>query len=164
MVWHVYSSICDYQNKFLIMSLWRWHLDPTAHALTGLWREIMTFFLRITHLITTITVTHYSDVIMRAIASQMTHVSMVYSTFVRAHIKENLKAPCHWLCGGISPMAGESPAQRASNAQNISIWWRHDVFHFRQVVLVDTIFYIVKWQYFQMHTQKGNKSSGIFIF
>ena len=24
-----------------------------------------------------------------------------------------------------SPMAGESPAQRASNAENISIWWRH---------------------------------------
>ena len=29
------------------------------------------------------------------------------------------------LCGGNSPMTGEFPAQRASNAENASIWWRH---------------------------------------
>ena len=29
------------------------------------------------------------------------------------------------LCKGNSPMTGEFPAQRASNAENISIWWRH---------------------------------------
>ena len=31
------------------------------------------------------------------------------------------------LCGGNSPMTGEFPAQRASNAENVSIWWRHHV-------------------------------------
>ena len=25
----------------------------------------------------------------------------------------------------ISPVTGEFPAQRASNAENVSIWWRH---------------------------------------
>ena len=31
------------------------------------------------------------------------------------------------LCAGNSPMTGELPAQMASNAENISIWWRpHD--------------------------------------
>ena len=35
-------------------------------------------------------------------------------------IKENIKAPPHWpLCG--------FPAQMASNAENVSIWWRHHV-------------------------------------
>ena len=39
---------------------------------------------------------HYDDVIMDAIASQMTSLASVYSD---AHIKENIKAPRHWpLC------------------------------------------------------------------
>ena len=29
------------------------------------------------------------------------------------------------LCAGNSPVTGEFPAQRARNAENISIWWRH---------------------------------------
>ena len=29
------------------------------------------------------------------------------------------------LCVGNSPVTGEFPAQRASNAENVSIWWRH---------------------------------------
>ena len=29
------------------------------------------------------------------------------------------------LCEGNSPVMGEFPAQRASNAENDSIWWRH---------------------------------------
>ena len=29
------------------------------------------------------------------------------------------------LCEGKSPMTGEFPAQRANNAENVSIWWRH---------------------------------------
>ena len=29
------------------------------------------------------------------------------------------------LCAGNSPVIGEFPAQRTSNAKNVSIWWRH---------------------------------------
>ena len=29
------------------------------------------------------------------------------------------------LCAWNSPVTGEFPAQRASNAENVSIWWRH---------------------------------------
>ena len=29
------------------------------------------------------------------------------------------------LCAGKSPETGKFPAQRASNAENVSIWWRH---------------------------------------
>ena len=28
------------------------------------------------------------------------------------------------LCAGLSPITGEFPAQRPSNAENVSIWWR----------------------------------------
>ena len=31
------------------------------------------------------------------------------------------------LCAGNSPVASELPAQKASNAENVSIWWRHHV-------------------------------------
>ena len=31
------------------------------------------------------------------------------------------------LCAGNSPLTGEFPAQMASNADNVSIWWRHHV-------------------------------------
>ena len=29
------------------------------------------------------------------------------------------------LCAGNSPVTGEFPAQRANNAENVSLWWRH---------------------------------------
>ena len=46
-------------------------------------------------------------------------------SFIEAQIKENIKAPRHWpLCGEFTG-TGEFPAQRASNAENGSIWWRH---------------------------------------
>ena len=32
------------------------------------------------------------------------------------------------LCAGNSPVTGEFPAQMASNAENVSIWWRHHVY------------------------------------
>ena len=33
------------------------------------------------------------------------------------------------LCAGNSPGTGESLAQMASNAENVSIWWRHHEYH-----------------------------------
>ena len=50
--------------------------------------------------------------------------------FIQTQIKENIKAPCHWpLCGEFTG-TGEFPAQRASYAENVSIWWRHHVLQF----------------------------------
>ena len=44
--------------------------------------------------------------------------------FIQTQIKENIKAPHHWpLCGDFNG-TGEFPAQMASNAENVSIWWR----------------------------------------
>ena len=45
--------------------------------------------------------------------------------FNQAQIKENIKAPRHWPLWGGFTVTGEFPAQRASNAENVSIWWRH---------------------------------------
>ena len=45
--------------------------------------------------------------------------------FVQAKLKENTKAPRHWSLWGNSPVTGEFPAPGGSNAENVSIWWRH---------------------------------------
>ena len=43
------------------------------------------------------------------------------------------------LCDGNSPVTGEFPSQRASNAENVSIWWRHHGHFFGDRVAVDEI-------------------------
>ena len=45
----------------------------------------------------------------------------------RPRSKKTSKIPVTGLCLGNSPETGEFPTQRASNAENVSIWWRnHD--------------------------------------
>ena len=57
---------------------------------------------------------------MGTIASQITSLAIVYSTFIRAQIKVNIRDSRHWpLCGEFT---GEFPAQMTSNAENVSIW------------------------------------------
>ena len=62
---------------------------------------------------------------MTTIASQSPASRLFTQPFIQMQIKENIKASRHWpLCGEFTG-TGEFPAQRASNAENISIWWRH---------------------------------------
>ena len=71
---------------------------------------------------------HYNDIIMSSImsmASQITSLAIVYP-FIQCADQRNIKALHHWpLWGEFTPVAGEFPTQRASNAENVSIWWRH---------------------------------------
>ena len=68
---------------------------------------------------------HYSDVIMGAMASQITSLVIVYSTVYTRRRSKKTSKRVTGLCVGNSSVTGEIPAQRASNAENISIWWRH---------------------------------------
>ena len=68
---------------------------------------------------------HYSDVILSAMASQITSVSIVYSAVCSGADLGNIIARVTGLCGGNSPVTGEFPAQRTRNAEIVSIWWRH---------------------------------------
>ena len=67
---------------------------------------------------------HYSIVIMATMASQNTSLTIVYST-VYSGADEKIpqsSASLSFACG-----IHRWPAQRASNAENVSIWWRHHV-------------------------------------
>ena len=69
---------------------------------------------------------HYNDVIMGTMASQITSLTIVNRLFWRRS-KKTSKLRVTALCAGNSSVNGEFPAQRASNAANISIWWRDHI-------------------------------------
>ena len=48
----------------------------------------------------------------------------LFNWFFRHRSKKTSKLRATGLCEGNSPVTGEFPAQRASNAENVSIWWR----------------------------------------
>ena len=56
---------------------------------------------------------------MGVMASQITCLTIVYSTVYSG--TENIKAPRHWPSAGNLPVTDEFPAQKASNAENVSI-------------------------------------------
>ena len=65
---------------------------------------------------------------MGAMASQITSLTIVYSTvYSGADQRKHQSSTSLAFVRGNSPGAGEFPAQMASNAENVSIWWRHHV-------------------------------------
>ena len=65
---------------------------------------------------------------MGAIASQITSLTIVCSTvYSDADRKKTSKLHVTGLCAENSPGTGEFPAQMASNAEYVSIWWRDHV-------------------------------------
>ena len=57
----------------------------------------------------------------------------------RRRSKQTSKLRVTGLCAGNSPRTGEFPAQIASNAENVSIWWRH---HASNVISQPTVWSI----------------------
>ena len=71
---------------------------------------------------------HYNDVIMSAMTSQITSLTIVYSTVCwGTDLRQHRSSASLAFCEGNSPVTGEFPAQRTSNAEKVFIWWRHHV-------------------------------------
>ena len=68
----------------------------------------------------------YNDVIMGTITSQITS-QLFTQPFIQHRSNKTTKLRVTGLCAGNSPVAGEFPVQMASNAETVSIWWRHHV-------------------------------------
>ena len=69
---------------------------------------------------------HYSEVIMSAMVSQITGDSIVCSSVCRGTAQRKIsKLRVTGFCDGNPPVIGGFPKQRASNAENDFIWWRH---------------------------------------
>ena len=89
---------------------------------------------------------HYSDVIMGAMASQITSLTIVYSAVCSGADQRKHQRPASLVfVWGIHrwPVNSPRPAQMASNAENVSIWWRHHGTHginFERLQLQNTKF------------------------
>ena len=59
-----------------------------------------------------------------SVSSHRPHDCLLNRLFRRIS-KKTSKLRVTGLCAGNSPGTGEFPAQMASNAENVSIWWRH---------------------------------------
>ena len=59
------------------------------------------------------------------VSSHQSHDCLLVYRLIKAQIKETSKLRVTGHCDGNSPVTGEFPAQRASNAENVSICWRH---------------------------------------
>ena len=58
------------------------------------------------------------------VSNHQPHYCLLNRLF-RRRPKKKIKAQRHWPFWGELPVTGEFPAQRASDAENVSIWWRH---------------------------------------
>ena len=58
-----------------------------------------------------------------AIGSQITSRTIVYSTVYSGSDQGKHQRSASLAC--VRGITGEFPAQKASNAENVSIWWRH---------------------------------------
>ena len=64
---------------------------------------------------------------MSAMASQITILTIVYSSIYSGTDQRKYDIRFTGLCAGNSPVTGEFPAQMASNIENVCIWWGHHV-------------------------------------
>ena len=60
------------------------------------------------------------------VSNHQPHDCLLNGSFSRRS-KKTSKLHVTGLCAGNSPVTGEFPAQKLSNAENVSIWWRHHV-------------------------------------
>ena len=79
---------------------------------------------------------HYSDAIMSAMVFQIASISIVDSTV----------CPCadqvkHQSFASLAFVKGIHRRQRASNAENVSIWWRHHVAIYVMWTFIDIFFF-----------------------
>ena len=60
-----------------------------------------------------------------SVSNHQPREGLLIRRLIRCRSKKTSKLRVAGLCMGNSPGTGEFPAQMASNAENVSIWWRH---------------------------------------
>ena len=80
----------------------------------------------------------------------------------RRRSKKTLNLRVTGLCAGNSPETGEFPAQMASNAENVSIWWRHHCMVAQQIAfeLTTLLLYLI----YQMDSYDNSPGNNKFTY
>ena len=116
-------------RKHIIILLIFWWYNGIEIAMSLIWHTIVVYFVE-NWLIPLCPLSchwwhhHYSDVIMSVMASQTTGVSIVYSAVYSGTDQRK-----HQSSASLAFVRGihrwhEFPTQRASNVENVPIWWR----------------------------------------
>ena len=117
-------------RRFIDMLFWKRHHPMNFHAWDKNYILRLTFhrdlFLR-----DTISQHWYQSLHWRhngydGVSNHQPHDCLLNRLF-RRRSKKTWKLRVTGLCVGNSPVTGEFPAQRASNAEKVSIWWRHHI-------------------------------------
>ena len=112
----VYVCACTY---VWFVVVWYWPIPRIVVSVTSLIEShgqcvTVAFFVKIT-------MTSYEH---NGVSNYQPHDCLLKRLF-RRRSKKISKLRVTGLCEGNSPVTGKFPAQRASNAENVSIWWRH---------------------------------------
>ena len=100
-----------YRSHSYSANIWQ-NMKSKCQGISNLfWNSVMTSFLW-RH--------NYRD----GVSNHQPHDCLLNRLF-RCRWKKTSKLRITGLCAGNSPVTGEFPTQRASNAENVSIWWRH---------------------------------------
>ena len=103
------------------------YLVPFLPTRFDYWWRIIIVSVFIVFLLLYYSLSHYDGVIMTTMAAQTTSLMVVYSTvYSDANQRKHQSSASLAFVWGIH-RTGEFPAQRASYAENVSIWWRHHV-------------------------------------
>ena len=66
-------------------------------------------------------------------------------------LKKTSKLRVTGLCAGNSPETGEFPAQMASNAENVSIWWRHHDINVKTILCAAVHINYITWKWLNLY-------------
>ena len=116
----------DNQNDNNIDSLPELFVDESFYNIaqsTTVWLQCLLHNFR---MICQLTWMCWTGEVLRDFSSRRSSGGLLNRLF-RRRSKKTSKLRVTGLCEENSPVTGEFPAQRASNAQNVSIWWRHYV-------------------------------------
>ena len=108
-------------SSLRIVSLRAFHNNVILSCMYG----IFSLFSSIRNSLTPV---HYTDVIIDAMAFEITSHTIVYSNvYSGADQREHQSSASLAFLQGIHRWPVNSPQQRDSNAENVFIWWRHHV-------------------------------------
>ena len=88
----------------------------------------------------------------------------LFNRLFKRRSKKTSKLRVTGLCARNSPGTGEFPAQKASNAENVSIWWRHHVLWTISAKCYILVCRWFMWRYVKMVCSYGYHTEKQFCF
>ena len=141
--WLTYQRHTDSNIIFTRFRLWA-HKPLTGQTFWKMWIKLHT-------LVITLQWRHNEH---DSVSNHQPH-DCLHKHLIRDRSKKTSKLRVTGLCAENSPVTGEFPAQRASNTENVSIWWRHHdsavIYYIVYTCLFIFGMFCIWWRVFEIH-------------